>query len=37
RVLVQGVEAPLDASVIQLWGALRHPDHFLYVIVRKRG
>ncbi|CAM9943444.1 unnamed protein product [Scytosiphon promiscuus] len=36
-VLVQGVEVPLDAPVIQLWGALRHPDHFLYVVVRKRG
>ncbi|CAM9821627.1 unnamed protein product [Ascophyllum nodosum] len=35
-VLVQGVEVPLDAPVAQLWGALRHPDHFLYVVVRKR-
>ncbi|CAN0242320.1 unnamed protein product [Pylaiella littoralis] len=36
-VSVQGVGVPLDAPIIQLWGALRHPDHFLYVVVRKRG
>lgn len=35
RVLVQGIEPPLDASVAQLWGALRHPDHFLYIVLRK--
>ncbi|CAM9506562.1 unnamed protein product, partial [Laminaria digitata] len=36
RVVVQGIDVPLDAPVAQLWGALRHPDHFLYVVVRKR-
>ncbi|CAN0218289.1 unnamed protein product [Ectocarpus sp. 12 AP-2014] len=36
-VLVQGVEVPLDAPITQLWGALRHPDHFLYIVVRKQG
>ena len=37
RVMVQGIEVPLDAPVAQLWEALRHPDHFLYIVVRKRG
>lgn len=37
RVTVQGVDVPLDDPIIQLWGALRHPDHFLYVVVRKQG
>lgn len=35
RVLVQGIEPPLDASIAQLWASLRHPDHFLYVVLRK--
>lgn len=35
RVVVQGVEPPLDVPVARLWEALRHPDHFLYVILRK--
>lgn len=37
RVTVQGVDVPLDDPVIQLWAALRHPDHFLYIVVRRRG
>lgn len=36
-VTVQGVDVPLDAPIIQLWYALRHPDHFLYIVVRKQG
>lgn len=33
-VVVQGVEPPLDAPVARLWSALRHPDHFLYIVLR---
>lgn len=36
KVVMQGVEVPLDAPIEQLWAALRHPDHFLYIVVRKR-
>lgn len=36
RVLVQGLDVPLEAPITQLWGALRHPDHFLYIVLRKR-
>ena len=32
-VLVQGVQVPLDASLINLYQQLCHPDHFLYVII----
>lgn len=35
-VSVQGVDVPLDSPILQLWGALRHPDHFLYIVVRSR-
>ena len=34
-VAVQGVDVPLDEPILQLWAALRHPDHFLYIVVRK--
>lgn len=37
RVTVQGVDVPLDEPIVQLWAALRHPDHFLYIVVRKQG
>lgn len=35
KVAVQGVGVPLDEPILQLWAALRHPDHFLYIVVRK--
>lgn len=37
RVAVQGVDVPLDEPITQLWAALRHPDHFLYIVVRLNG
>jgi autophagy-related protein 5 len=30
---VSGVQPPLDASVLDLWKCVSHPDHFLYLIV----
>ncbi|CAM9755360.1 unnamed protein product [Choristocarpus tenellus] len=32
-VVIQGINPPLDVSITDLWVALRHPDHFLYVVV----
>ena len=31
--LVQGIEPPLETSVLELWQYLCHADHFLYIIV----
>lgn len=33
RVLVQGVEVPLDVPLLELADAMSHPDNFLYVCV----
>eukprot|EP00752_Nemacystus_decipiens_P005704 g5162.t1 len=35
RVTVQGVDVPLGEPIVHLWAALRHPDHFLYIVVRR--
>lgn len=33
KVLCQGVEAPLDAPVFEVWKTLRHPDLYVYLVV----
>jgi hypothetical protein len=31
RVLINGIEPPLNASLVELWEHLHHPDFFLYL------
>ena len=33
RLLVQGIQVPLDAPLFPLWSLLAHPDLFLYVVL----
>jgi autophagy-related protein 5 len=33
---VQGLQIPLESKLVDIWSALCHPDHFLYIIVVSR-